>query len=68
VAGQRYSFELTPKAHRLYELCAQGKSFDEAFAIADREYTSDGLELVEDRVHEAMIASGGHVSPKQVQL
>jgi len=27
----------------LYELCAEGKSFDEAFAIADREFTPDGL-------------------------
>jgi hypothetical protein len=38
-------FEPTPKGHRFYELCRQGKSLEEAFAIADREYTSDGLTL-----------------------
>lgn len=36
---------LTPKAKRVNELSAQGKSFDEAFAIADSEYTSDGMSL-----------------------
>jgi hypothetical protein len=36
---------LTPKAVRLERLMAEGKSFDEAFAIADREYTSDGMSL-----------------------
>ncbi|HEX3091613.1 MAG TPA: hypothetical protein VHW72_03255 [Candidatus Angelobacter sp.] len=34
---------LTPKAERLEQLRAQGKSFDEALAIADREFTPDGL-------------------------
>jgi hypothetical protein len=34
---------LTPKAVRLEHLMAAGKSFDEAFAIADREFTPDGL-------------------------
>jgi hypothetical protein len=44
-------FELTPKAARVEKLRAQfraagkneAKSFDEAFAIADREFTPDGL-------------------------
>jgi hypothetical protein len=34
---------LTPKAVRLEHLMAAGKSFDEAFAIVDREFTADGL-------------------------
>lgn len=33
----------TPKALRLQELVGDGMSFDEAFAIADREFTADGL-------------------------
>jgi hypothetical protein len=32
----------TPKARRVDELRVLGKSFDEAFAIADREFTPDG--------------------------
>jgi hypothetical protein len=40
-AAQMKTF--TPKAMRVEELRAAGKGFDEAFAIADREYTSDGL-------------------------
>jgi hypothetical protein len=36
---------LTPKALRMNELRAAGMSFDEAFAIADRESTPDGLLL-----------------------
>lgn len=36
-------FSLTPKANRVEQLRAQGMSFDEAFAIADREFTNDGL-------------------------
>lgn len=45
MAGKRYSFELTPKALRIEELRKRhkGMSFDEAFVIADHEYTSDGL-------------------------
>lgn len=35
----------TPKAMRVQELRGQGMSFDEAFAIADREYTSNGMAL-----------------------
>jgi hypothetical protein len=41
----RMELSLTPKAKRIDELRAQGMSFDEAFAIADSEYTSDGLSL-----------------------
>jgi hypothetical protein len=33
----------TPKAVRLNALRVLGKSFDEAFAIADREFTPDGM-------------------------
>jgi hypothetical protein len=35
----------TPKALRIEELRHQGMCFDDAFAIADAEYTSDGLSL-----------------------
>jgi hypothetical protein len=34
---------LTPKAKRLNALRVLGKSFDEALAIANRKFTSDGL-------------------------
>jgi hypothetical protein len=47
----------TPKASRLQELRAKGKSFDEAFAIADREFTSDGMSLKPD-ASNAILASG----------
>lgn len=36
---------LTPKAMRVQELRGQGMSFDEAFAIADSEYSSNGMAL-----------------------
>jgi hypothetical protein len=39
------AFIFTPKAERLNALRAEGKSFDEALAIADREFTSDGMAL-----------------------
>jgi hypothetical protein len=54
VPFSRQNASLTPKALRVQQLRGQGKSFDEAFAIADREYTSDGLTLKP----EAAIASG----------
>jgi hypothetical protein len=62
---------LTPKAVRLEWLMAEGKSFDEAsfnkaFAIADREFTSDGMSLKPDATN-AVLASGvpqmGEVQP-----
>jgi hypothetical protein len=43
VKGQQQFVMLTPKAVRLEHLMAEGKSFDEAFAIAGREFTLDGL-------------------------
>lgn len=43
--GNQIFVSLTRKAVRMEHLMAAGKSFDEAFAIADREYTSDGLSL-----------------------
>jgi hypothetical protein len=44
MARQKARMEtFTPKAERLNALLAEGKSFDEAFAIADREFTSDGM-------------------------
>jgi hypothetical protein len=50
-------FALTPKTARVEQLRAAGKSFDEAFAIADREYTSDGMSLKPD-ASNAILASG----------
>jgi hypothetical protein len=41
---QQIFVSFTPKAQRLNELRAQGIEFEEAFAIADSEYTSDGME------------------------
>lgn len=35
----------TPKAMRVQELRAQGMSFDDAFEIADSEYSNDGITL-----------------------
>lgn len=35
----------TPKGVRVLWLIAEGMGFDEALAIADSEYTSDGLSL-----------------------
>ena len=45
MAGKQQFAMLTAKAVRLEWLMAEGKSFNEAFAIADREYTSDGMSL-----------------------
>jgi hypothetical protein len=45
VPFSRQNVSLTPKAMRVQKLITEGKSFDEAFAIADREYTSDGMSL-----------------------
>jgi hypothetical protein len=39
------AFIFTPKAIRMEQLRSQGKSFDEAFAIADREFTPNGMAL-----------------------
>src|SRR5882757_801444 len=41
---------ITPKGMRFQELCAQGKSPDEAIAIADSEYSSDGMQPKPERV------------------
>jgi hypothetical protein len=45
MTGARCCLSLTPKALRVDILIAQGKSFDEAFAIADSEYSIDGMSL-----------------------
>lgn len=37
----------TPKALHLEELRRQGKTFDEALEIVDREYSSDGMKFGE---------------------
>lgn len=57
--GKR-TFSLTPKAKRLQELPGQGKSFNKAFTIADREYSSDGMSLKPQRADasNAILASG----------
>jgi len=54
----------TPKAFRVQQLRGQGKSFDEALALADREYTSDGISLkpeatiASEMKHNSILASG----------
>lgn len=55
--GKQQFAMLTPKAIRLEWLMAKGKSFNKAFAISDREYTSDGMSLKPDATN-AMLASG----------
>jgi hypothetical protein len=61
-------FEPTPKGHRFYELCRQGKSPNEAFAIVDREFTSDGLLLRHGVTDLNAVLSGGMVQTGQVQF
>jgi hypothetical protein len=48
----------TPKASRIQRLRAEGKSFNDAFAVADREYTSDGMSLKPMSHDVANLASG----------
>ena len=55
--GKQQFAMLTPKAVRLERLMAEGKSFNKAFAIADREFTSDGMSLKPD-ASNAILASG----------
>lgn len=38
---------ITPKGSRVQQLMHEGLAFNEAFAIADREYISDGLSLTQ---------------------
>jgi hypothetical protein len=49
---------LTPKAKRVQKLRGQGMSFQQAFAVADREFTSDGLTLKPISSDVAALASG----------
>jgi hypothetical protein len=58
----------TPKAMRVKELCGQGMSFDEAFAIADREYTSDGMALKPAFISDAAVLSAGVPQMGEVQF
>jgi len=41
---------ITPKGMRVQQLRAQGKSVDEAFRIADAEYSSDGMQPTPERL------------------
>jgi hypothetical protein len=59
---------LTPKAFRLEHLMAEGKSFDEAFAIADREFTLDGLLPRRGTADLDAVLSGGIEQTGQVQF
>jgi hypothetical protein len=61
-------FEPTPKGHRFYELCRLGKSDDEAFAIADREFTLDGLLPRRGTADLDAVLSGGIEQTGQVQF
>ena len=58
----------TPKALRIDELIAQGKSFDEAFAIAESEYTSDGMLLKREPKDMLAALSGGLSQMGEVQF
>jgi hypothetical protein len=58
----------TPKAMRVQELRAEGKSFDEAFAIADREFTLDGLLPRRGTADLDAVLSGGIQQTGQVQF
>ena len=49
---------LTPKAKRVQQLRGQGKTFKKALAIADREFTSDGISLKPASPNVAALASG----------
>jgi hypothetical protein len=58
----------TPKGERVNELRAEGKSFDEAFAIADREFTVDGLLPRRGTADLDAVLSGGIEQTGQVQF
>jgi hypothetical protein len=64
----KVSISLTPKALRVEELRAQGKSFDEAFVIADHEYTPDGLLLRRGTTDLDAVLSGGLAQMGEVQF
>jgi hypothetical protein len=68
VKGQQQFAMLTPKAVRLERLMAEGKSFDEAFAIADREFTVDGLLPRRGTADLDAVLSGGIEQTGQVQF
>jgi hypothetical protein len=61
-------FMLTPKAARLEQLRAEGKSFNEAFAIADREFTADGLLARRGTTSLEAALSGGVAQMGEVQF
>jgi len=48
---------LTPKAKRVQQLRGQGMSLKQAFAVADREFTRDGMSLKPDAT-SAILGSG----------
>lgn len=57
----------TPKAKRVQELRAQGMSFDKAFAIADSEYSNDGMDLLtQDHPEIPREFSVAHAAAKEV--
>jgi hypothetical protein len=62
------AFIFTPKAIRMEQLRSQGKSFDEAFAIADREFTSDGLLSRRGVANLDAVLSGGLAQMGEVHI
>lgn len=61
-------FVFTPKAMRVDELRAQGKKFHVALAIADSEYTTDGLLLRRGTTDLHAALSGGLAQMGEVQI
>jgi hypothetical protein len=68
VARQRWTYEITPKGQRYFELCREGKSPNEAFAIADREFTPDGLLPRRGVTNLEAALSGGVAQMGEVQF
>jgi hypothetical protein len=64
----RQSISLTPKALRVQELRSQGMSFDEAFGLADSEYSGDGMSLKPAATDMLSVLSGGPAQMGEVQI
>lgn len=58
----------TPMAMRIQVLRGQGKSFDEALAIAESEYTSDGMSLKQGTTNLNAVLSAGLPQMGEVQF
>jgi hypothetical protein len=58
----------TPKALRIEELRSHGMNFSEAFAIAESEYTSDGMLLKRGTTDLSAVLSRGVAQMGEVQF